>query len=190
MGGYQGDEMSTLDFNPFIDKILAAERGYVNHSNDRGGPTNFGITQATAKANGFHGDMKDLPVALAREIYLKRYITEPRFDEIAELNAKIGGELIDTGVNMGPARAAEFFQRWLNGFNQQGSRYADLFVDGRIGDVTLDAFMSFLAWRGEDGVKALYRGLNCSQGSRYLDLAEDNPSQESFLYGWILNRVD
>lgn len=182
--------MSALDFKPFIDAILAAERGYVDHPNDRGGPTMYGITQATARANGFNGNMRKLPLALAEKIYLKRYITEPRFDKVAKINAKIGGELIDTGVNMGPARAAEFFQRWLNGFNQQGSQYADLFVDGRIGDVTLGAFMSFLQWRGEDGVKALYRGLNCSQGSRYLDLAENDPSQESFLYGWILNRVD
>ena len=182
--------MKALDFEPFIDKILAAEKGYVNHPNDRGGPTNYGITQAVARANGFDGDMRDLPLDLAKRIYLHRYITEPKFDEVARINAKIGGELIDTGVNMGPARASEFFQRWLNGFNQQGSRYADVFVDGRIGAVTLTAFEAFLNWRGEDGVTAMYRGLNCSQGSRYLDLAESNPSQESFLYGWIISRVD
>ena len=179
-----------MNFDPVIDKILAAEKGYVNHPADRGGPTNYGVTQVVARANGYPGEMRKLPVALAREIYLKRYITEPKFDRVAALSEKIGGELIDTGVNMGPARAAEFFQRWLNGFNQQGSRYADLFVDGRIGELTLEAFKQFLEWRGEDGVTAMYRGLNCAQGARYLNLAENTPTQEAFLYGWILNRVD
>jgi len=174
-----------MNFNPFIDRILAAEQGYVDHKSDRGGPTNFGITQAVARANGYHGDMKHLPEGLARSIYLRRYITEPKFDAVARINEKIGFELIDTGVNMSPSRAAEFLQRWLTALNKQGSAYADLFVDGRIGEITLGALRSFLAWRGADGAKALYRALNHTQGVRYLEIAENNPSQEDFLYGWL-----
>jgi len=178
-----------MNYESIIDAILEAEKGYVDHPNDRGGPTNYGITIAVARKNGYDGDMKDLPLSLAREIYRKRYIVEPKFDKVAELDAKIGHELIDTGVNMGPAKAAEFFQRALNAFNAQGSRYADIFVDGRIGSVTLDAFKSFLKWRGENGKVVMYKSLNILQGSRYFDIAENSPSQESFLFGWILHRT-
>lgn len=179
-----------MNFESIIDAILRAEQGYVDHPDDRGGPTNHGITLAVARANGYDGHMRDLPVSLAREIYRRRYIVAPAFDKVAAINAEIAAELIDTGVNMGPARAAEFLQRLLNGLNAQGSRYPDLFVDGRIGKVTLDALAAFLRWRGLDGVKVILRGLNSQQAMRYLDIAENNPSQESFLYGWLLHRVN
>lgn len=180
--------------SPIIDKIIddviAAEKGYVDDPNDRGGPTNYGITEAVARANGYPGGMRDLPLAFARSIYEKRYITAPKFDQVAAIHVGIGAELIDTGVNMGPARAAEFLQRWLNAFNAQGSKYPDMFVDGQLGPVSLDALRKYLAWRGQDeGGKVMLRALNSAQAMRYLDIAEANKSQESFIYGWLLNRV-
>jgi lysozyme family protein len=177
-----------MDFDPFVNKILAAEGGYVNLSGDRGGETNFGITVAVARANGYTGDMINLPQSLARMIYLKRYITEPKFDRIANVNESVAAELIDTGVNMGPATAAMFFQRWINGFNYKGP-YQDVFVDGRIGQITISAFAAFLAWRKKDGEVAMLRALNSLQGARYLDLAERDVSQRQFTFGWMVNRV-
>jgi len=178
-----------MNFENVIDEIIAKEQGYVDHPNDRGGPTNFGITQAVARKNGWQGDMRELPLSLAREIYRRRYIVDPGFDRVSVIDAHVGAELIDTGVNMGPGRAAEFLQRCLNVFNLEGSRYADVLVDGRIGQVTLDALRAFLRWRGEKGVAVLLTALNCVQAVRYIEIAENNPSQESFAYGWILNRV-
>ena len=105
-----------------IDAILRAEGGYVNDPQDKGGETNFGITVAVARANGYTGPMRNMPEAVARAIYTARYITEPKFDQVLALHAGIGAEVIDTGVNMGPHRAAEFLQRWLNGFNDTGAR--------------------------------------------------------------------
>lgn len=178
-----------MNFEAVIDGVLASERGYVNDPQDAGGETNFGITVAVARANGYDGPMVDMPVSLARQIYRNRYIVAPCFDKVAVLDEQIAGELIDTGVNMGPARAAEFLQRWLNGFNDTGSRYQDVFVDGRIGQVTLDALRAFLRWRGAAGTTVLMRGLNDLQGERYLELTENNKTQRKFLYGWMLQRV-
>lgn len=171
-----------------IDEVLRVEGGYVNHPADRGGETAFGITVAVARANGWTGPMKDFPREFARAIYRKRYITAPRFDQVLAIDAAIGEELIDTGVNMGPGRACEFLQRWLNGFNSAG-RYQALFVDGRLGPVTLDALRAFLAWRGADGRTVMLRALNGLQATRYLELAEARPEQRQFLFGWVLNRV-
>lgn len=179
-----------MNFERTIDEILQAEKGYVDHPDDRGGPTNHGITQAVARANGYDGLMRDMPVSFAREVYRKRYIVAPGFDKVALIDERVAGELIDTGVNMGPGRAAEFLQRLLNVLNAQGSRYPDLFVDGRIGNVTLAALRAFLKWRGANGSTVLMRGLNSQQGVRYIEIAENNPSQESFVFGWLLNRVN
>jgi len=173
-----------------IDAILKSEGGFVDHKSDNGKATNFGITEAVARANGYQGTMRDLPVGLARSIYERRYITEPKFDKVLEIHEAVGTELIDTGVNMGPARAAEFLQRWLNAFNAQGSRYPDMFVDGRLGPISLDALRKFLVWRGPlEGGSVLLKALNSIQAMRYLEIAEANKSQEDFLYGWIRGRA-
>lgn len=172
-----------------VDEVLRAEGGYVNDPADKGGETNFGITVAVARANGYKGAMRDMPEAVARAIYTARYITEPKFDQVLAVHKGIGAELIDTGVNMGPHRAAEFLQRWLNGFNDTGARYATLFVDGRLGDISLAALAAFLKWRGQDGATVLLRGLNGVQAERYLSITEANKTQRRFLFGWIKERV-
>lgn len=177
-----------MNFDVIISRILAAERGYVNLPADRGGETNYGITVAVARANGYMGEMRDMPESFARLIYLKRYIAAPAFDRVAQVNEKVGAELIDTGVNMGPSVPAAFFQRWLNAFNYHGP-YQDVFVDGRIGTVTIDAFTAFMKWRGPAGETAMLRALNALQGSRYLDIAERDPTQRQFTFGWM-NRLE
>lgn len=178
-----------MNFEHIIDAVIAKERGYVDHPSDRGGPTNWGVTQAVARANGWTGLMQEMPESLARQIYRGRYIVRPAFDKVAQITPLIAGELIDTGVNMGPTVASTMLQRWLNGLNLRGSRYADLFVDGAIGQVTLDALRAFLRWRGAEGERVLYTALNCTQGVRYLEIAEKNQTQEDFLYGWVRARV-
>jgi len=185
--------MATTTENPMIariiDAILRAEGGYVDDPLDQGGETNYGITLVVARANGYQGPMRDMPVAVARAIYTARYIVEPKFDQVLAIHAGIGAELIDTGVNMGPRAAAEFLQRWLNGFNDTSARYAALVVDGRLGAQSLGALAAFLKWRGQDGATVLLRALNGLQAARYLDITEANKTQRRFLFGWIKERV-
>lgn len=186
-----------MNFEDVIDKVLDREApkwrqgdaGFTDDPADSGGPTAYGVTQAVARANGYHGEMRDMPLSFAREVYRKRFIVRPGFDKVWLASIPVGNELIDTGVNMGPAVAATMLQRWLNGLNAQGSRYADLFVDGAIGEVTVEALRKFLRWRGADGERVLVAALNCTQGTHYLEIAERKAANESFLYGWILNRV-
>jgi lysozyme family protein len=179
-----------VNFENVIDDILRAERGYVDHPDDRGGPTNHGITEATARANGYDGPMIDMPVSFAREVYRKRYIVAPAFDKVAIINADIAAELIDTGVNMGPAVAVTFLQRALTALNRNGRDYPDLVPDGRVGPTTLAALDAFLKLRGQQsGEIVLLRALEALQGERYLRLAERRPANEAFLYGWLANRI-
>jgi lysozyme family protein len=90
---------------------------------------------------------------------------------------------------MGPAVACTMLQRWLNALNDSGSRYQTLFVDGRLGNISLSALSAYLHWRGNEGKKVLLRGLNAAQAMRYLEICENKPAQKKFLFGWISNRV-
>lgn len=179
----------TQAIQQIINEVIRAEGTYSNNPADRGGETMFGITVAVARANGYTGLMRDMPRSVAEGIYRKRYVTEPKFDLVVQVNEAVGLEVIDTGVNMGPSRAAEFLQRWLNGFNLPGSGYQDLFVDGRVGSLTIEALKRYLARRGREGETVLLRGLNSTQGNRYLELTEANKTQRTFLYGWVRARV-
>ena len=145
-----------------FEAILGKEGGYVDHPDDKGGPTRWGITQAVARAHGYAGSMKDLPRDTALEILTADYWDGPRFDQVASLSPSIAAELCDTGVNMGPAVQSKWFQRWLNAYNQQGQLYPDLIADGQIGPRTISALKSFLAMRGKDGEQVMLKSINCS----------------------------
>ena len=77
-------------------------------------------------------------------------------------------------------------QKMLAGF---GTLYPDLIADGFIGPRTISALKSYLARRGKEGELVMLRALNCSQGQRYLELAEQRSANETFVYGWIKERV-
>ena len=179
-----------LNVDEMIDALIDREGGYVNHPADKGGPTCFGITEAVARANGFAGTMDTLSREAASTIYRRLYSLRPGFDQVARRSAAIAAELFDTGANMGPAVSATFLQRALTALNRNGSDFADLVPDGRIGVRTLAALDAFLRIRGRvNGETVLLRALEALQGERYLRLAERRPANEAFLYGWLANRI-
>lgn len=177
------------DIARLLEALLDKEGGYVDHADDRGGPTNFGITQSVARAAGWTGAMRDLPRDLALAIYRRRYWTAPRFDAVAAIAPGVAAELFDTGVNMGPGVAAGFLQRSLNALNRQGRDWPDIEVDRAIGPATIDALRRFIAVRGSIGEAVLLKALNALQGARYIELAEGRQPNESFVFGWLSSRV-
>lgn len=170
--------------NGIIEEIISVEGGHVNDPRDAGGETMFGITVAVARADGFTGPMRSLPRERAFDIYKRRYVIAPGFDKIVAVNAEIGAEVVDTGVNMGPVVAGKFLQRALNAVNSAG-----LVVDGQVGPASVAALKAFVDKRGANGVKALLAALNALQGTRYIELAEARVQNRAFVYGWLLNRV-
>ncbi|EPR09625.1 hypothetical protein M527_06400 [Sphingobium indicum IP26] len=178
-----------MTIDKLIDDVIRREGGFSDHPNDRGGPTNWGITQQVARAYGYLGDMRALPRSAAVNIYRTRYWTGPKFDQVAAICPAIGDELFDTGINMGPATAGKFLQRALNALNRGAKDYPDIGTDGQIGPMTLAALKSFMVKRGAEGGEVLRKALDGLQCARYVEIAENNPTQESFVYGWIANRV-
>ena len=184
--------MDTIDTgcDHLIEALIEREGGYVNHPDDRGGPTRYGITEAVARAHGYAGAMAVLPQDEAIAIYRRLFWLRPRLDDVARRVPRVAAELFDTGANMGPAVAVTFLQRALTALNRNGKDYPDLVPDGRIGARTLAALDGFLEARGKRGGETvLLRALEALQGERYLSLAERRPANEAFLYGWLANRI-
>lgn len=180
-----------MNIDNMLASLIKVEGGYVNDPRDAGGETNWGITRATARANGYNGSMRDMTKAQALDIYRQQYFFAPGFGRVAEVLPTVAAELFDTGVNMGPAVAARFLQRLLNALNNQEAHYADIGVDGKIGPATIAALRSLVKRRGADDAETvLLKGLNCLQGARYVELAEGRKANEAFLFGWLMNRVE
>lgn len=178
-----------MDVAALIDEVIAREGGYSNHPTDRGGPTNFGITQAVARANGYAGDIRQLPRGVAEAIYRRLYWERPGYAFVAEIAPNVAAELFDSAVNMGPATATAFLQRALNALNRNQKDYPDLKTDRLIGAKTLAVLGAFMRLRGEAGEKVLLKAIEALQGERYVALAESRPANEAFLYGWLANRI-
>jgi lysozyme family protein len=172
-----------------IETTIGKEGGYSDHPSDTGGKTKWGITERVARRAGYDGDMKLLPRATAVAIYTKQYAIDPGFADVAAISPKVGEELFDTGVNMGPTIPALWFQMVLNAMNNGGKLYADIGEDGDIGPGTLKAFRAYLKARGDDAEAVMLKALNCLQGARYIDLGRSRAANEAFQFGWIRTRV-
>lgn len=96
-------------FNQCIKLVLENEGGYVDDPHDTGGETMYGITLAVARASGYTGPMRDLPMDMAKDIYRRKYWQE--WMECAPM--PLCFELLDTAVNSGSVTAAKLLQRTL-----------------------------------------------------------------------------
>jgi lysozyme family protein len=178
-----------MEIDALIDAVIDREGDYADMAADAGGPTRFGITQAVARQQGYAGDMHALPRADAVAIYRRLYWLKPGFDAVARHAPQVAAELFDAGVNMGPATATGFLQRALNALNRGARDYADLPVDGLIGQATLAALDGYLGCRGPAGAAVLLKAVRALRGERYIALAERRPANEAFVYGWLANRL-
>lgn len=98
-------------FANLLKFVLEHEGGYVNHPNDPGGATNYGITQKTYDAyneeNGFpKQDVKDIKLGTVANIYYDKY-WEPEWEK---LGFPLAACMFDTSVNMGKKRAYTFLE--------------------------------------------------------------------------------
>lgn len=114
------------NFDRAFTDLLGNEGGYSNNPADPGGETNWGITIAVARENGYIGAMKDMDQSVAKTIYAKKYWLSA-FDD---LPYPVVFQVFDAAVNSGVGQAV----RWL----QRAAGVAD---DGKIGPVTMKAVL-------------------------------------------------
>lgn len=99
-----------MNFDAAFQRVLKHEGGYVHHPPDPGGATNMGITEAVARKVGYKGTMQDLPVDLAKRIYLEEYWKPMRADE---LPPAVRYAVFDAAVNSGVRQSTLWLQRAL-----------------------------------------------------------------------------
>lgn len=172
-----------------IARIIQREGGYVDHPDDSGGATNWGISEKVARSWGYKEPMAAMPESVAIEMYKTLYWNAIKGDDLVKRASSVAEEVMDTSVNMGVPAASKLLQRALNLFNQQGAFYRDIVEDGLIGPATVGALVAYLKRRPDDGERVLVYTLNIFQGMRYIELAERRQKDETFIYGWLLNRV-
>ena len=154
-----------MNFDQAFATLLKHEGGFSDHAADPGGKTRFGITEAVAREAGYRGDMRELPLDLAKRIYKDRYWDAVRADELPEA---IRYAVFDAAVNSGPRQAILWLQRAV------GVR-----DDGVIGPITLSAV------RATDPQALLRRML-----SARLRLMTDLPTWPTFGRGWARRIAD
>lgn len=116
----------TTSFESAFEELIGNEGGYSNNPADPGGETMFGVTARVARANGYHGNMRDLTLDQAKAIAKSQYWDKFQCDQF---DSRIGFQLFDAAYNGGyPAQ-------WL----QQA---AGVSSDGIIGAGTVGAVRS------------------------------------------------
>ncbi|SEM78941.1 Predicted Peptidoglycan domain-containing protein [Syntrophus gentianae] len=164
-------------FDYAFEQTLCLEEGYSDDPADRGGKTNWGITEATLKDACTRGivptrDVASLSKDQARLIYKAEYWDALKLDSV--ISPAIVAEIFDTEVNMGRSAAVKIIQEALNYLGES------LAVDGVMGMKTLAALNK---WSSKDE-RALFVCLNGFQFMRYVGIVEMNASQKRFSRGW------
>lgn len=122
-------------FDPALELLDEDEGGYVNHPEDKGGPTNRGITLATfrryIKSNATITDLKNITNEQVKVIYKRGFWDTVHADE---LPGGVDYAVFDFSVNSGPKRALKYLQMAL----QEMGLYKGN-IDGLIGPQTLKA---------------------------------------------------
>lgn len=147
------------DFLRAVEIVLEHEGGYVNHKDDRGGETNFGIASHAYP----NLDIRNLTREQAKEIYYKDYWIPSKAELIPQ---EVRTAYFNFCVNFGLRGGAKVLQR-----------AAGVKDDGIIGIQTL---------RAVDKVTLERFLIFCME--RYMRVIASRPANASFARGWS-NRV-
>ena len=158
-----------------IDKVIAKEGGFVDHPDDRGGATNFGITAATL--GGWRGlgrsataaEVKALPRVEAEQIYLVKWVRHPSLSLHMLVSHAVAWWALDTAVLFGVSRHRA--GKWM----QEAA--GALAMDGVIGP------QSIARINATPLARMLVRCTRLRM-ARHCQVVEERPSQAVFIEGW------
>lgn len=152
-----------------INDIIQREGGFVDHPDDRGGPTMYGITLQTLSL--FRDrvctveELQSMSMDEARMIYQDRYIRIPGFWQIG--HPRLLALVVDMGVHHGVDGAVRMIQEALK-----------VNVDGIFGPKTLEA-VNAMDWM------TVYVLLLARRGDKIGNILDHDHSQVVFAKGWI-----
>jgi lysozyme family protein len=146
--------------------LLTIEGGHVNHPDDRGGETKFGISKKSYPEL----DIKSLTEDEAQAIYLADYWNE---SGCQHLPPALGFALFEAAVLHGPKQGVVFLQQSLK---EQTSKR--LMADGINGPITQ-------AVARDANPYAVLEDFLTRRSRHMFDIAHGNSSQVIFLRGWM-----
>jgi lysozyme family protein len=183
---YNGKKVIMADYRDAINKVLIHEGGFVNHPNDRGGPTNWGVTKKTydeymTQVTGKPyistvDEIKKMPKGNAVTIYKTLYWDKMQGDKI--IKYAIALVIFDQAINRGVTSAVKQAQRVLK--TQFG--YPSITEDGNVGKYTLDA-INAVGNNIENEKKFITSYIKESQ-IFYDNIIKRDPTQAVFGKGW------
>lgn len=165
-------------FDDFAGKLLHLEGGYVNHPDDKGGPTKYGVILSTWKEFGHDkdgdGDIDAEDIKRLTEDDA-RFVAKTIFWDFFKadlIKCKCVAEfLVDWGYNSGRVTVAKILQRIIN-----------VAVDGQVGQQTLSVINALDAKKLFDTLK--------NERKFFIDsIVRRKPDQVVFYKGWM-NRIN
>jgi len=167
-------------FDTAIKKVLKHEGGYIDHKNDGGMATKYGISLRFIRQSNTDldldgdgdidaDDIKKLTVEKAEEIYREKFWNPYNYDIITDPD--VATKIFDITVNAGPRQSHKLVQRACN------TRHKDLDVDGLLGTQSLRAINQI----GKDLLPEICK----VQADFYKSLVEKKPELKVFLKGWL-----
>jgi lysozyme family protein len=114
-----------MNFDECFAALISHEGDFADLENDPGGKTRFGVTEAVARAAGYGGDMRQLPLSLAKTIYRSQFWDAVRGDELPD---GVRYYVFDAAAASGVRQSILWLQRALG-----------VAADGVLGPVTLAA---------------------------------------------------
>lgn len=156
-------------FDDLVAHVFDVEGGYVDHKNDKGGPTNLGITMKVLaewrKKPVTKEDVMNLDKDEAALIYKANYYDLVGGDKIT--SDKVSKILFDFGVNGG-----------VGTINRIAQKIANVTINGIMGPQTIAAVNKIPE---NIMIRELLQGIQ----RRYIDILLRDPSQIVFISGWI-----
>jgi lysozyme family protein len=157
-----------------IGAIIAREGGFVDHPEDRGGPTKYGVTLASLQRWRQHpcqkSDIQTLTEPEARQILTELFLIQPGFQLIADQSLR--AFVTDWGVNSGPTNAIKALQDAVS-----------VTQDGVLGPQTIKAINAM-------DPRLLFLRVFASRLKFIGHLLSRQPSQAVFAEGWLTRLAD
>jgi lysozyme family protein len=172
-----GAKVMTDIFEKVIKSVLENEGGFSDDPSDRGGRTQYGITQQTYdnwhdEKGAPRDDVAQISLEEAVAIYREKYWEAGNFELIN--NPKLAGKLLDLAVNCGVGASVLLLQDAVNVCLDNV-----LIIDGALGPKTAKAANAVPQ-------ELLYDMVCFLAAHRYLNIIEAKPDQKKFRRGWLL----
>lgn len=172
-------------FEKAIKVVLKHEGGYVDHPNDPGGATNFGVSLRYLKTLSLGladidgdgdidaDDVRRMTLEDAQRIYKVDWWDKYKYGQLS--NQTLATKVFDLAINMGASRSHKLLQAAINTTQRQ-----QLVVDGVIGPKTIQAINN-MSDRQLQNVLTAY----CNKAwSYYQQLITANAKLAVFKKGW------